>query len=114
MIWMRERKKRGKRMKLIGLAALLVMLAAPGCPGASTTVIPTRDLPQAAETPTAQEAPKIAAPPDSLDVLGGQSELPENQFVAADKAGDCPMVDVTTPQGKKEKLQPQQRPLCAE
>ena len=93
-------------MKLIGLATLLLaMLAAPGCPGASTTVIPTRDLPQAAETPTAQEAPKIAAPPDSLDVLGGQSELPENQFVAADKAGDCPMVDVTTPQGKKEKLQ---------
>ena len=63
-------------MKLIGLAALLVMLAAPGCPGASTTVIPTRDLPQAAETPTAQEAPKIAAPPDSLDVLGARASCP--------------------------------------
>ncbi len=64
-------------MKLIRLVTLLLaMLAAPGCPGASTTVIPTRDLPQAVGTPAAQEAPKIAAP-DSLDVLAGQSELPE-------------------------------------
>ena len=93
-------------MRLIRLAAMLAVLTALGCWNSSQpAVIPTRELPPPPVAPAPEAAAKTTPGPEAMDVLGGARAMPENQFLAADKAGDCPKVHVTDPQGKEGDLQ---------
>src|SRR5208283_1331465 len=84
----------------------LAVLTALGCPGAGTTAtIPTRDLAPVQAPPAPDKAASAAAQATAMEAMGAKRPMPENQFVPADKAGDCPVIHVTDPQNKKEELQ---------
>lgn len=90
-----------RRMKLM---AVLGLLLAGGCGGGGApATVPLQDLPP---VPAAQAPTETQQGQGGIEALGDLRKPLQDEFLPADKADQCPMVSVTTPDGRSEELQP--------
>ncbi len=91
-------------MKWIRLMGVLGILLAAGCAGGgqSATVV-VGDMPP---VPTPQSHTGNQSDNAGMQALASMRKPIGNDFVAADDAEQCPMIHVTTPDGKEQDMQP--------
>jgi hypothetical protein len=91
-------------MKRTSYAMVLAVLLATGCfGGGDSATVPLRDMPAA---PAPQAPAQERANAGEFASLAAMRKPMENEFVQADKADQCPMVNLTTLQGQATELQP--------
>jgi hypothetical protein len=91
-------------MKWTMLVGMLGVLLAGGCTGAGqSATVSTRALPPA---PTPKAAADAQNGSSTMEAMAALRKPLQNEFIPADKAAQCPLVRLTSPEGKQEDVQP--------
>lgn len=88
----------------VALTAAGLLILVLGCAGQPDSV-PTGELPPPPETTSAPDSPQ-QEPADFFENLAGPQAPEGTVFYAADDAPECPQIQVQTPEGREEEIQP--------